>query len=72
MQYKSFSITASSAEQLQEGINKFFEGNTEITVVSAQQSQSGESAALRITYTVLYKVAGKKGEGIGFGFNAMR
>lgn len=72
MQHKSFSISASSAEKLQEGINKFFEENPEISVVSALQSQSGESGALRITFTLVYKVGAKKADDIGFGFNAKR
>ncbi|PUZ22464.1 hypothetical protein GA0116948_10960 [Chitinophaga costaii] len=72
MKYKTFSITATSAALLSEAIDSFFEGNPDITVVSALQSQSSGSDGLQITFTAIYKPAPKKNEVSGFGFNAMR
>ncbi len=72
MKYKSFSITAASAELLAGAIDGFFTENPDVTMVSALQSQSSGPDGLQITFTAIYKPAPQKHEVSGFGFNAMR
>ena len=72
MTYKTFSVTQPSAELLAAAIDTFFEQNPEITLVSAQQSQSPGGDGILITFTAIYKPAQKVSEVGGFGFSAMR
>ncbi|WP_295125672.1 hypothetical protein [uncultured Chitinophaga sp.] len=62
MSYKSFSISATTADELTTKINTFFEANPNITLVSTSQSQNAEC----IIYTILFKEAPAKREISGF------